>query len=175
MPDATISAAIAEAYASAPIGQIIWETIELWHPSWTDPLYVVRDGEALDARIEAGAARNAGAIVTFTAYPFDLVPPDQSGATVPQATLEIDNTSREIGNQLDAAILAGHPITVIWRTYLSGNELDGPEHLPPVKMELKSASVRSRRIRATAGFRDLLNAAFPATEYDVERFPGLVP
>lgn len=175
MPDPALSAAIAEAYASAPVGQVVWETIEIWHPAFSAPIRVVRDGIALDARIEAGADRNAGEMVTFVAYAFDLVPPDLSSTSVPQATLEIDNISREIGQQLDLAITDGRPVEVIWRTYLSGYETVGPEHLPPVRMQLSTTSLGVARVRATVGFRDLLNAAFPTQIYDAETFPGLIP
>jgi hypothetical protein len=173
MPDPTISEAIAEAYASNPVGSVIWETMELWHPAWTDPLYIVGDRLPLDARIEATAERNAGAAVTFVPWSFTFVPPDMSQQSLPQATIDIDNVSREIGRQLDLAILDGRPIKVIWRTYLSGRQMEGPEHLPPIKMELKTVNMSVMSIRATLGFRDLLNATFPSLEYDSDHFPGL--
>lgn len=175
MTDSTLSAAVAEAYASAPLGVVTWETIEIWHPAFSAPIRVVRDGASLTARIEASALRDAGQVVTFTPYAFDLVPPDQSSTAIPQATLTIDNISREIGQQLDMAILDGRPTEVIWRTYLSGNELVGPEHLPPVRMQLIVTSLGVSEVRATIGFRDLMNASFPALEYDTETFPGLIP
>jgi hypothetical protein len=175
MPDPTLSAAIAEAYASNPVGYVIWETMELWHPSWSVPLYIVGDRQALDARIEATALRNAGAVVTFTPWSYKFIPPDMSQQSLPQATLEIDNVSREIGRQLDQAILAGQPVKVIWRTYLSGHQLEGPQHLPPVTMEIKTVSMNVRTVRATLGFRDLVNASFPSLDYDTDKFPGLVP
>jgi hypothetical protein len=67
MPDPTISDALAEAYASAPSDQVIYHTLEIWHPAFTLPIRIVRDYVALDARIEAGAVRDAGAMVTFVA------------------------------------------------------------------------------------------------------------
>lgn len=175
MPDPTLSAAIAEAYASAPVGQVVWETLEIWHPIFSAPIRVVRDRVALDARIEAGAARDAGDVVTFVPYPFDIVPPDMYAATIPQATIEIDNITREIGRQLDLAIVAGETTVVIWRSYLSGHQMDGPEHVPPLQMEVKAVTTTVSRARITVGFRDLLNQAFPSLDYDTETFPGLLP
>lgn len=175
MPDPLMSEAIAEAYASAPVGQVVWETIEIWHPVFTAPIYVVRDYVSLDAKIEATAARNAGTVQTFAAFPFDLVPPDLNAGAVPRATLEIDNVSREIGQALDRAVVDGRPTEVIWRSYLSGNELVGPEHQPPLKLQLNAVSSSMLRVRAGLGFRDLVNAAFPTLEYDVDTFEGLVP
>lgn len=175
MPDPLMSEAIAEAYASAPVGEVVWETIEIWHPVFAAPIYVVRDYVSLDAMIEATAARNAGTVQTFVAYPFDLIPPDMAATSVPRATLEIDNVSREIGQQLDLAVTDGRPTEVIWRTYLSGNELIGPEHQPPLKLQLNSVSSTMLKVRAGLGFRDLVNQAFPTLEYDVDLFPGLAP
>lgn len=173
MPDPTLSDAIREAYASAPVDEVIYHTLEIWHPSFTQPIRVVRDRDALDARIEAGAARNAGEIVTFIAWGFDIVPPDQTSTGVPQAVIEIDNVSREITAQLDLAVQDTDPVTAIYRAYLSDALDDGPENDPPLELTLLSVTADMFRIRATAGFPNLLNKQFPALEYDLETFPGL--
>lgn len=175
MPDPTLSAALREAYASAPADQVIWHTLEIWHSAFSAPIRVVRDVTALDARIEAGATRDAGTIVTFAAYAFDVMPPELTAEALPQVTIEIDNVSLEILAQLDAAIIAGGEIEVIYRQYLSDTALDGPETDPPLRMELIQVSATLQRIRATAGFPVLQDAKFPALEYDLETFPGLAP
>lgn len=173
MPDPTLSEAIREAYAAAPVGQIIHHTLELWHPAFSLPIRVVRDRNPLDARIEAGAARNAGEIVTFVAYAFDVVPPDQTTTGLPQCVIEIDNVSREILAQIDLAVVAGTPIVAIYRSYLSDLLDDGPENDPPLELTLISISATPLRIRATAGFPDLVNMQFPRLTYELETFPGL--
>ena len=175
MPDPTLSAAILEAYASAPTDLVIFHTLELWHPSFTVPIRVVRDNAALDARIEAGAARDAGSIVTFVAYAFDVVPPDQTSDALPQCIIEIDNVSREILAQIDIAVTASSPITVIYRQYLSDQVTVGPENDPPLEMTLTHISATPLRIRAVAGFANLLDRPFPALDYELETFPGLAP
>lgn len=175
MPDPALSAAIAEAYASAPVDQVIYHTLELWHPAFTVPIRVVRDFTALDARIEAGAARDAGAVVTFVGFAFDIVPPDQTTTGVPQCVIEIDNVDREILAQIDQAVQTADQITVIYRAYLSDAVLDGPENDPPMELTMISVSATPFRIRATAGFPDLVNLRFPTLDYDLETFPGLQP
>lgn len=175
MPDPAMSAALAEAYASAPVGQVIHHTLELWHPAFSAPIRVVRDFSAIDARIEAGAARNAGEVVTFTGYAFDVVPPDQVTSGLPQCTIEIDNVSREITLQIDAAVATADPITVIYRSYLSDALEDGPEIDPPLELTITTITATPFRIKAAAGFPDLLNLKFPKREYDLETFPGLQP
>lgn len=173
MPD--LSEALREAYASAPVGLVIHDTLEFWHPAFATPIRVVRDVTALDARIEAGAARDAGLLVTFLPYAFEVVPPDVLADTLPQVTIEIDNVGSELLAQIDAAVLAGEPIEVIHRQYLSDTALDGPETVPPLRMTLIQISATPLRIRATAGFSTLMDRKFPRLEYELETFPGLAP
>lgn len=175
MPDPALSAAIQEAYASAPVDQVIYHTLELWHPAFSAAIRVVRDFNAIDARIEAGAARDAGAVVTFIGYAFDVVPPDQTSSGLPQCVIEIDNVSREILAQIDLAVVSAEQITAIYRAYLSDALLDGPENDPPMELTLISVSATPFRIRATAGFPDLVNLKFPKLDYELETFPGLQP
>lgn len=175
MPDPALSAAIAEAYASAPVDQVIYHTLELWHPAFSAPIRVVRDFNSLDARIEASAARDAGDVVTFVGFAFDIVPPDQTTSGLPQCVIEIDNVDRQILAQIDLAVQGAEQITAIYRAYLSDALLDGPENDPPMELTLISVSATPFRIRATAGFPDLLNVKFPKLDYDLETFPGLQP
>ncbi|WP_426033342.1 DUF1833 family protein [Cypionkella sp. TWP1-2-1b2] len=175
MPDPTLSEAIQEAYASAPVDQVIYHTLELWHPAFSAPIRVVRDFNALDARIEAGAARDPSAIVTFVGFAFDIVPPDQTSTGLPQCMIEMDNVDREILAQVDAAVVTSLPITVIYRAYLSDAVSVGPENIPPMELTLLSISATPLRLKATAGFPDLVNLRFPKLDYDLETFPGLQP
>lgn len=173
MPDPTYSEALAEAFASAPTDQVIFHTLEIWHPAFSLPIRVVRDTIALDARIEATAARDAGAIVTFVAYAFDLIPPDQTSEALPQCILEIDNVSRDILAQIDIAVTQTDPITLIYRMYLSDSASIGPENDPPLTMTLSKITATPLRIRGVAGFPNLLDRSFPGLDYDLETFPGL--
>jgi hypothetical protein len=174
MPDSTLSQAIKEAYASAPSASVILHTLEIWHPNFTVPLRVVRDTVTLEATLEAGAPRNAGELVSFVGYAFDIVPPDVDHAAIPQCVIEIDNVSRDILAQFDLALGDINPITVIYRAFLS-DDLSGPENDPPLTLTIMSISASVFRIRATAGFGDLTNKRFPGVDYTAEVFPGLIP
>ena len=118
MPDPTLSAALAEAYATASTDDVIFHTLELYHPAFTAPIRVVLDFVSLDARIEATAARNPGAIVTFVPYAFEVTPPEQSSSGLAQCVIEIDNISQEIIAQIDVAVILPEAITVLYRQYL---------------------------------------------------------
>lgn len=173
--DAALSAAIKEAYASAPSDLVIHDTLEIWNVAMSAPIRVVRDDVALTARIEAGAPRDAGAMVTFAPYRFDLTLPEQITTGVPSATIEIDNVDRVIGAQIDLASKSGTETAVLFRRYLSSNLSVGPENLPVLAMTLLNVTVGAFRVQGTAGFPDLLNRRFPALDYDPEIFKSLVP
>lgn len=175
MPDPLISAALAEAYALAPVDQIVYFTLEIWHEDFTVPIRVVRDYDPLDARLEATAPRDAGDVVTFTAYAFDFVPPEQTSDGVPEAIIEIDNVSAEIQAQLDLAAQSASPVSIIFRVYLSDALDDGPENDPPPVLEVSSISCTPLRVRSTAGFPNLLDKRFPGRDYAIDEWPGLQP
>lgn len=173
MPDPALSAAIKEAYASAPSSSVIYHTLEIHNAAFSAPIRVVRDEVALDARLEATAPRDAGAVVTFAAYAFNITPPEQTSQSVPTCAIEIDNVDRLIIAQVDAASTSNEVTTVIYRQFLSGNLDIGPENQPPITLQAMTISADPMRIKMTAGFPDLLNKKFPAQEYDPEIFIAL--
>jgi len=173
MTDTTLSEAIKEAYASAPVDEIIYHTLEIYHPDFTTPIRVVRDTADLTATLEATAPRNASASVTFTGYAFDVVPPDVQSTQMPQCVIEIDNVARDILAQVDLAVGSTALIQVIYRQFLS-SDLAGPQNDPPLSLTVFDISADVFRIRATCGFGDFLNKRFPAQEYTADRFPGLI-
>lgn len=173
MSDPTLSEAIKEAYASAPADAILYHTLEIWHPNFTAPIYVVRDFADLNATKEAGAARDAGTEVTFVGFAFNLVPPEVDRGGVPQCVIEIDNVSREILANIEASMGSTDSITVIYRAYLS-DDLSGPENDPPLELTIMSITADPFKVRAVAGFGSLANVRFPKLDYDAQTFPGLI-
>lgn len=167
MPDSTLSQAIKEAYASAPSDVIVYHTLEINHPSFTQPIYVVRDWTDLTATLETSEE------VTFIRYAFDLTKPEVSATGVPQCQVTIDNVSREILANIQLALQSIDKITMTYREYIS-TDLSGPQNDPPLTMTVLSIKADVFRITATAGFGDMVNKRFPSQEYTAERFPGLV-
>jgi len=172
VPDSTLSQAIMEAYASAP-DDPIYHTLELRHPAFTTPIRVVRDWADLTATLEASAPANPGETVTFVRFAFDFTKPEVSASGVPQLTIEIDNVDRAIVANIEAALTTADMVQATYREYL-GSDLSGPQNDPPIHMTIMSITADVFRVRATAGFPDLMNRRFPSTEYDSETFPGLV-
>ena len=174
MPDSTLSQAIKEAYASAPNTSVAYHTLEIYHPSFTTPIRVVRDFVDLSARLESTAPRDANTYVTFVGYAFDIVLPEVSSTGVPSLQITIDNVARDLMANLELAVTTSTPITVIYRMFLS-TDLTGPQNNPPMALTIINISADVFKITATATFGDLVNKKFPKVNYTLETFPGLQP
>lgn len=172
MTDTTLSQAIKEAYASAPSNVLIYHTLELRHPAFTAPIRVVRDYEDLTATLEATALEDASTAVLFVRFDFDFTKPEVSASGVPQMAIEIDNVDRSIVANVEAALETTDLVQATYREFIS-TDLTAPQNDPPIHMTLMSISAYVFRVKAVAGFPDLVNRRFPSTAYDAETFPGL--
>lgn len=178
MPDATLSQALKEAYASAPSDVVILHTLELRHPSFIDDqglpttVRVVRDNTDLIARLEPTAPINAGEIVTFIAMGFDLELPPVDTAPVPEISITIDNVSREMVKHLNNAAESQDKIEVTYRPYLS-TDLEGPQMDPPITLVLTEVEADIFRITGRARMLDVGNKAFPSVTYNSQNYPSL--
>lgn len=172
MPDTTLQDAIQEAYASAPSDEVIIYTIEMRHPAFTEPLRVVRNNVAFTCTLEDDAPANGGETVTFQAYAFDLDLPEILESGNPEIVITIDNISREIVANVEAAVMTPYQIEVTFRLYLLSDP-SGPQNDPPMHMVVKTIEADVFRVTARAGFTDLSRSAFPRLLYTLDRFPSL--
>lgn len=178
MPDSTLSQAIREAYASAPSDLVIYHTLELRHPAFVDeygnpaPIRVVRDWADLTVTLEDSAPLNAGEEVTFIRFSFDFNKPEVAATGVPQLTIEIDNVDRAIVANIEAALTTTDLVEATYREFIS-SDLSGPQNDPPIHMTIMSITADVFKVKAVAGFPDLMNRRFPTLEYSSEVFPGL--
>lgn len=173
MPDPALSAALEEAYASAPSDVVILHTLEFRHESFTTPLRVVLDHEVLNATLEADAPVDAGEVVVFVPYAFRFRLPDVSTSGMPEIEIEIDNVASEIVASLDQAAQSTSLIEITYRPYLS-TDLTAPQMDPPLTLVLHDVEADVFAVRGRASFGDYGNRRFPGQLYDAERFPGLV-
>lgn len=179
MPDPSVSAALREAYAIAPAGDITLATIELRHPLFIDDdgnpdsIWVVRDWTDLVATIEAGAPIKGGEEVTFRAFAFDVTLPPVENAPSPEIDVAIDNVDLRIIENLDLAIADGNKILICFRPYLT-SDLSGPQMIPPPTFELRDVKVDSRTARGKARLDIDLSGVFPRRVYTAQEFPGLI-
>lgn len=173
MPDPTLSDALKEAYASAPVGEVIYVTAEFRHSLLESPIRVVCDSKDLEAFLEEDAPENGGEEVFFTRYAFDLQKPEVSATGVPTATLTIDNVSREIVAAIETVCTSRESLKVTFREYLQ-SDLSKPQNDPPITMEVLDITADMFRITAQIGMPNYANKRFPTTAYTTEVYPGLV-
>lgn len=185
MPNNQLSAAIQEAYASAPDDVVIIHTLEFRHPGFTDldnnpdSIRVVLDYRDWEAKLEADAPLHAGQFKSFVGYSFELELPGVEKLASPSIRITIDNVSTDILDQIEQAVVLPDKIEVTYRPYLStdvdgSGRLNAPHMDPVLTMVVDNISVDLMSITATASFGDFANKRFPAEEYTATRFPGLV-
>ena len=165
-----------EAYASCPPNARIYFTLELWQSSFDQPARVVTGvGDDMQFGIEAGAARNAGEMVTFLACPFRADPPEQREGLPPQCKVSIDNVHRELLPKIEAAMGVREYLKVIYREYVDSDPSE-PAY-GPVEFTLKDIEVTGATITGTATVANLLNRRFPRKDknYNYIDFPSLLP
>lgn len=175
----SFSEAYAEAIAVAPVGRVMFETLELRHSGFFDSngapyaIRIVNDHTNLRATLEAGAPLDASMEVEFVGLPIEVSGPDETDSgEAPSITIAIDGVSQHVVGQLDAAVQTLEPVLLTLRLYAS-DDTSGPAMLPVLTMTLRDVVVGETRITARATFFDPTNRAFPRAEYLAAQYPGL--
>jgi hypothetical protein len=164
-----ISDALKEVYATAPVGEYYIETLTLSHPEITGTVrYITNNRDGWPAKLETGED------VYFTYTPFGVVPPDRAEQANLSLKVAIDNTSRNLMDELEAlATQPTEPIAVVYRVYLLSDP-DTVQNDPPLTLEVLSVTATESAISFNAGITNLRAKPFPAELYSPEKFPGLV-
>ena len=176
---ATYSDALKEAYASNPVNQIIFDTLEIRHPAFVDDngnptaARIVIGYEDLYATLESDAPMNAGEQVRFQAMAVDVKRPGFEENQTPQLVITLDNVGRELIGYLEAAASDPNVIEVTYRPYLL-SDLSAPQMDPPITMIATDVQVDVFQVQITATLDDVTNWAFPHRLYQPADFPGLI-
>lgn len=175
MPNPLMDEALKEAYANADTTEVVISTLELRHPAFTEPIRVVNDFVDIQALLETTAPENAGEVVTFRAFSFELTLPELTDEGIPELNIKLDNVSREITQHIELAIGVPEKLEVIYRAYLASDlTTAGPHNNPPLHLTITSIEATALSVDVTASLVDFVNKKFPTEEYDGNRFPGLL-
>jgi hypothetical protein len=174
MPNSNLSEALKEAYASAPVDVVIVNTLEIRHPAFAAPIRVVGDYTPVTAMLEPDAPLNAGQMVEFQPFAFELTLPELMDKGVPELGIRIDNVSREILQNIELAMPLPDKLEITYRAFLSNDLAGGPHNDPPLTLTITSIEADATAITAKATVADFINKKFPNQEYDETRFPGLI-
>lgn len=180
------TAALEEAYASAPADDYIVHTLELIHPSFvdaddnSDSIRVALDERAWNLKYESWAPLFSGQTKTFEPLSMEVTLPSQGEANFGSLTMALDNVPRTIWPKLQAASRVRANAMVIYREWVATLNVSTGEYIcttPPDliinQLTMKMVTATILRIEGTATFIDLLNKGFPRRRFDRENFPGL--
>ena len=161
-PSKTLQAA----WASAPKGQYIYETLELSHSQFSKKYYITASTLAFDAHLEDGT------LVTFDAFPFNITLPRSDADGSQEMQISLQNIDQSLVDELEAASTKpDERIAVVYRIYLATDKTE-PQNLP-IKLSISEVAMTNETISAIATRSDVLNFPFPSEAYDPLRFPGL--
>jgi hypothetical protein len=180
MPDierhgVTLGEALQEAIATARQDRALLYAYELWHPTFTDPIYFVDNTEDLVATLEPNAPRAASETVTFLACPVSLQRPEEGDqAGNPKLVMQRPGVSGLMRDALNAAraVASLDPFEIIERVYAS-DDTSSPEMLPPLTMEVTAVELAGITARLEATFGDFANVMVPRAIFRRSQYPGL--
>lgn len=162
----TLHPALIEAYAIAPADVAHIHTLQLYHPSMSEPMYLVQGFFHKELRLETGALKKFRA----TAFNFTLPATDDGG--LQELTVTFDNSENRVSDFCEAAMDFPSPVEILYRPYLS-NDPDTPLMDPPLRLFLLNVTVSEAQVSGRAVPVDFLNLKFPTELYNSVRFPPL--
>lgn len=166
MPNASLTAAIKEAYATAPSDVVYLETLEISHPLVSPSIYLVKD------RVNHSMTLETAVVKTFVACAFRLTLPASGENGVQELTIAIDNVDRAVSDFIDVVKDSSTAVTLTFRPYLS-TDLTVPQMNPPLVLYLSDVTVSTYEVRGRATFADILNKKYPTRLYTRADFPSL--
>lgn len=180
------SAALEEAYASAPADEYVVHTLELIHPAFedeggnADSVRIALDDRDWDLTLEANAPLFGGQTKTFSRLALQVSLPEQSESGMGSLKMSLDNVPRSIWPKLQAAAKVRASAQVIYREWVAVRSLVTGDYTPSAAPDLIIDQLTMRLVTATvlrlegnATFVDLLNKGFPRMKFDADTYPGL--
>ena len=166
MPNSALKAAIKEAYASVPTDRYVIETLELFHPSLVERIYLAKSREDLTLTLENSTVK------VFTGCGFRLSLPATGDSGIQELAISFDNVDRRISTFIEQAKNFSAPVEVIYRPYLSTN-LTTPQIDPPLRLFMRGIKVTIFEVSGRGSFADMRNKTWPNEKCTRLRFPSL--
>lgn len=166
----TLSAALAEAYASNDVSGDLLVTLEFNHITLEAPLRFVKGTRVKDLyeTVTLPVAGNPSAVFTVVDFSCQLPGQEEGGPT--RARIRVDNVSGAIQQALRAAVASDQPFDVTYREY-STNDINNPEVYEGLRMG--AVSVTALSASGDVFYEEIEMKAFPARTYDLDTYPAL--
>lgn len=171
-----ISPELRRLYASAPYNSVFKQTLQLYHPAFTQQYYLTNYPEAVTGVSLGTLPPDVPADPTFTEFmpwPFKAVEPDNDARGQQDLRLALANVDPTIMDELQRAATSGstRPIDCLYRVYIDDDPDPNPD--PPLYLFLSAIEANYTQISATATRADVVNAEFPRVFYTISGFPAL--
>lgn len=166
----TISAAMAEAYASNDVKADLLLTIEIDHITLAEPLRFIQGTRIphIYETVSLPVPGNPAAVFTVVDFTWQRPGVEEGGTT--KARLRIDNVSQSIQTALRAAIASDKPFEVTYREYLTSDP-NNPEIYDGLRMS--TVSVTALSASGDLSYEEIEMKAFPRRTYDLATYPSL--
>ncbi|WP_230531124.1 DUF1833 family protein [Microvirga roseola] len=166
-----LTAAMEEAYASAPSNVVILHTLELNHASFSSPIRIVTGDEGLTAGELVALTLETGQTRNFTAMAFDVIPPGYDDDGPIPGRIRIDGVSGMLIPYLEDAAVSAGSISVTYRGYRSDARFEPGDVISGLKR--KRVEVTATSVESEVGFDEVGQQAFPRVTYDIDSYPAL--
>ena len=152
-------------YSSNTVTQKAYDTVELYHPKFTQTHYFIADVSPRDLALEDGS------VMTFQPFGFSIEKPStgdkQSGmAFTFSNALKLGSQEMELASE-DLT----QPIILTYRVYTDGS--DQPQ-TDPIVLELTDVTTNAHTVAGTATRSNLYGRKFPSRVFEPWVFKGLV-
>lgn len=161
------NSALKEAFASAPVGVVIINTLELSHPALESALFLVQDYAPHTCTLEDGVTNQV-----FQPAPFRFTLPATGQNGLQELNIAIDNVDQQVSDFLEAIGSNPEPVLVRYRAYLSTDKTQ-PQNGVPLTLYMSDVRVNQVEVVGRASFADIINRPFLSTIYTGGKFPGL--
>ena len=162
-----ISPQLKKLYASAPLDDEFYETLELKHPRFSKTWRITSSPVLFKSFLEDGVTE-----ISWEPIPFTVRLPGSEHGGRQDLQLTITNVDRIFIDELELAnALPQTRIEVVYRIYTKSN-LKAPG-ATPLKLSITDIQATNEAIDAIATKADILNHAFPSLLYTPLTFPGL--
>lgn len=153
----TYSANFIDAVVNQNTDEVFLFLVTLDHDDLLNPIRVVNNVEDITSRSNV-----------YTAFPFDLILPQDDGDTLPQVIISLSNVDLSL---IDEIRSLNSSLDVTLEIVLASN----PNYVEMSIEGMKTISIQydAQKIEATCQIEDVLNLAFPKGAYLPSNFPGL--
>lgn len=144
---------------------VILSTIEMTCPAWPDALLICNGFEDQTCVTEDNRT------LTFIASGMDVSLPKRDNTANQTLGFAVDNVRGLAQQRIDMAKEAEARISMTYRTYLASDKSAPAER--PYFMTVLSGSMEGPTVQISAGFFDMIGAAWPRDIYNLIFSPGI--